>query len=91
MKLLNLITGLDQRRKSLSRLFITTADITSEIDKNREIKDELKIKVEQATHWLDEKRIEVKKHSEAIVGSLKHVSDKENELLNYYKSGWRKK
>jgi len=82
----NEITELNNRlestKKIIEQALITTTDITNEIEKNRELKDELKIKVEQATHWLDEKRIEVKKHSETIVGSLKHVSDKENELLN---------
>lgn len=82
----NEITELNNRlgstKKIIEQAFLTTTNITAEIDKNRELKDELKLKIENASLLLDEKRSEVKKHSEFIVGGLKQVSDKENELLN---------
>jgi chromosome segregation protein len=73
---------LEATRENIKQAVSNTAAITSEIEKNREIKDELKVKIEKATQWLEEKRAEVKKHSEDIVSGLKQVSDKENELLN---------
>lgn len=73
---------LESAKKSIEQAVSNTITVTSEIDKSREIKDELKVKIEKATQWLEEKRAEVKKHSEDIVSGLKQVSDKENELLN---------
>jgi len=82
----NEITELNHRleltRKIIEQALLTTSNLTAEIDNNRDIKDELKVKIEKANTLLDEKRSEVKKHSEAIVAGLKQVSDKENELLN---------
>jgi len=80
------ITELNNRLKSTQQIIeqavLNTSSITSEIDKNRELKDEFKFKIENAGLLLDGKRAEVKKHSEFIVAGLKQVSDKENELLN---------
>ena len=59
-----------------------TTAITSEIEKNRDYNEDIKIKIERASRLLEEKRDEVKKQSEEIVSGLKQVSDKENELLN---------
>jgi len=73
---------LDTTRENIKQAVSNSSAITSEIEKNREVKDELKAKIERATQWLEEKRAEVKKHSEDIVSGLKQVSDKENELLN---------
>jgi len=42
MKLLELNNRLGSTKKIIEQAVITTADITSEIDKNRELKDELK-------------------------------------------------
>ncbi|MBE0570348.1 MAG: chromosome segregation protein SMC [Ignavibacteriaceae bacterium] len=77
---------LESTKKTIEQALITTTVITNEIDKNREIKDDLKVKIENATQLLDGKRAEVKKHSEIIVAGLKQVSDKENELLNITRS-----
>lgn len=73
---------LEASKKNIEQAQLNISAIADEIGKNREIKDELKIKLEKSAKLLDEKRAEVKKHSEAIVASLKQVSDKENELLN---------
>jgi chromosome segregation protein len=82
----NEIVELDNRiqstKKVIEQALLTTANLTREIEKNRDVKDELKLKISKASIQLDEKRLEVKKHSELIVSSLKFVSDKENELLN---------
>ena len=72
--------------KIIEQALLTTSTLTDEIDKSRDLKDELKLKIGQASSLLEEKRTEVKKHSEKIVKSLKQVSDKENELLNIIKS-----
>ncbi|MDZ7625109.1 MAG: chromosome segregation protein SMC [Ignavibacteriaceae bacterium] len=77
---------LESTKKIIEQALITTTVITNEIDKNREIKDDLKAKIENATQLLEGKRAEVKKHSEIIVAGLKQVSDKENELLNITRS-----
>ena len=73
---------LESTKKVIEQALIITSQITSEIETGRELKDELKLKVEKAGVLLEEKRSGVKKHSEVIVGSLKKVSNKENELSN---------
>ncbi len=73
---------LEATKKGIEQAASSTIDFIAEIEKSREIKDDLKVKIEKATQWLEEKRAEVKKHSENIVSGLKQVSDKENELLN---------
>lgn len=73
---------LETTKKTIEQAGFNKIDLTSEIEKDRDIQDDLKIKVENATQWLEEKRAQVKKHSEDIVSGLKLVSDKENELLN---------
>ncbi|MDH3268887.1 MAG: chromosome segregation protein SMC, partial [Ignavibacteria bacterium] len=73
---------LEATKKGIEQAASSTIDFIAEIEKSREIKDDLKVKIEKATQWLEEKRAEVKKHSEDIVSGLKQVSDKENELLN---------
>lgn len=72
--------------KIIEQAVITTSKLTSEIERSREIKDDLKHKIQQAEFQLNEKRAEVKKHSEVILAGLKQISDKENELLNVTRS-----
>ncbi len=77
---------IESTKKIIEQALLTTTSLTNEIEKNRETKDELKLKITQASLHLDEKRLEVKKHSEFIVSGLKLVSDKENELQNIIRS-----
>ena len=81
-----LASRLDSTKNVIEQSLITSSKITSEIETNREIKDELKLKIENAGKVLNEKRTSVKKHSEEIVSGLKQVSDKENQLLNITKA-----
>ena len=77
------LTGrLESTKNVIEQSLISSSKITSEIDTNREIKDDLKLKIQNAGKILDEKRADVKNHSEEIVFGLKQVSDKENQLLN---------
>jgi len=77
-----LTNRLESTKKSIVEAESSKISISAEIEQDREIQDELRIKIEEATKWLEEKRSQVKKHSEEIVSGLKQVSDKENELLN---------
>ncbi len=73
---------LEATNKSILDAGAGKINLTSEIEKDRELQDELKAKIENASQRLEEKRAQLKKHSEEIVSSLKLVSDKENALLN---------
>jgi len=77
---------IEASKKVIEQALLTTSNLTSEIDKSRETKDDLKHKIEEAELLLNEKRAEVKKHSEVILAGLKQIIDKENELLNVTRS-----
>ena len=81
-----LTNRLDSTKEVIEQAVSSSKTITSEIETSRDLKDELKSKKENAGGLLEEKRAEVKAHSEAIVASLKQLSDKENELLNLTKA-----
>ena len=85
-EIVELNSRIESTKKVIQQALQDTETLTREIEKNREIKDELKLKIENAGLLLDEKRTGVKKHSEVILSGLKHISDKENELFNITKS-----
>ena len=85
-EIIELNSRTEAKRNIIAQALHSTELLTQEIDKKRELKDDLKLKIEEAGSSLDQKRAEVKKHSEVIVSGLKQVSDKENELLNITKT-----
>jgi len=85
-EIIELNNRLETSDKNIAEAGSNRVRLTAEIEKDRETKDELKSKIEEATHLLETKRTQLKKHSEEIVSGLKQVSDKENALHNINQS-----